>query len=243
MAGAYPFVPVILALVTSVNSLWNHFASDDLEQVLGNPFIKHLGNLPAAFTTSVWSFTAANIVFTVDPYFRPIFSSLFTLNNALFGTAPWGWHLVNILIHAAVTLMVFVVSREVTERNWVAMLTAALFAASSRHAESVAWVSGVTDPLMALLLLPAFYFYLRFRKQGTTYLLVCSLGFFFLALLSKETALCAAPGGFVLRTFPLQTRSVIHATAGSRFRTIGSVRSADSDLFPDAISRARHACI
>lgn len=185
----YALVPVIIAVVASINSLWNDFASDDLEQVLGNPFIKQLGNLPAAFTSSVWSFTAADIVFTVDPYFRPVFSGLFTLNYALFGTTPWGWHLVNVLIHAAVTLLVFVVSREVTERNWVAALTAALFAVHPVHAESVAWVSGVTDPLMVLLLLPAFYFYLRFRKHGARFLLGCALAFFFLALLSKETAL------------------------------------------------------
>ncbi|HXI90566.1 MAG TPA: tetratricopeptide repeat protein [Blastocatellia bacterium] len=187
--GVYALVPVILALITSINALWNHFASDDLEQVLGNTFIKHFGNLPAAFTSSVWSFTAADIIFTVDPYFRPIFSSLFTLNYALFGTAPWGWHLVNVLIHTGVTLLVFVISREITERNWVAALTAMFFAVHPAHAESVAWVSGVTDPLMTLLLLPAFYFYLRFRKQGGKYLLGCALGFFFLALLSKETAI------------------------------------------------------
>lgn len=187
--GVYALVPVIIALITSINSLWNDFASDDLEQVLGNTFIKQLGNLPAAFTASVWSFTAADVVFTVDPYFRPIFSSLFTLNYALFGTTPWGWHLVSVLIHAGVTLLVFAVSREVTERNWVAALTATLFAVHPAHAESVAWVSGVTDPLMVLLLLPAFYFYLRFRKQGAKYLLGCALAFFFLALLSKETAL------------------------------------------------------
>jgi protein O-mannosyl-transferase len=187
--GVYALVPVILAMIASVNALWNHFASDDLEQVLGNTFIKHFGNLPAAFTSSVWSFTAADIIFTVDPYFRPMFSSLFTLNYALFGTAPWGWHLVNVLIHAGVTLLVFVVSREITERNGVAALTAMLFAVHPAHAESVAWVSGVTDPLMALLLLPALYFYLRFRKQGAKYLLGCALGFFFLALLSKETAI------------------------------------------------------
>jgi len=186
--GVFAFVPVIIAFITSINSLWNHFASDDLDQILGNAFIKQLGNLPAAFTSSVWSFTAADLVFSVDPYFRPIFSSLLTLNYALFGTTSWGWHLVNVLIHACVTLLVFVVTREVTERNWVAALTATLFAVHPAHAESVAWASGVTDPLMVLLLLPAFYFYLRFRKQGTGYLLICALAFFFLALLSKETA-------------------------------------------------------
>ena len=187
--GFYALAPVLLAMVTSANTLWNYFASDDLEQILSNPFIKQLGNLPAAFTTSVWSFNAAEIIFTVDPYFRPIFSSLFTLNYALFGTAPLGWHLVNVLIHSAVTLLVFMVSKEVTERNWVAALTASLFAVHPVHAESVAWVSGVTDPLMTLLLLPSFYFYLRFRKRGTRYLLAFALVFFFLALLSKETAI------------------------------------------------------
>ena len=184
----YTLVPVIIALITSINSLSNYFAADDLQQVLGSSFIKRIGNLPAAFTTSVWSFTAADIIFTVDSYFRPLFNTLFILNYALFGTAPWGWHLVNVLIHAGVTLLVFVVAREMIGRNWVAALTATLFAVHPSHAESVAWVSGITDPLMMLMLLPAFYFYLRFRKQGLKYQIVCALAFFFLGLLCKETA-------------------------------------------------------
>jgi tetratricopeptide (TPR) repeat protein len=185
----YALIPIALALITSINTLRNQFASDDLEQVLSNSFIKHFSNLPAAFTRSVWSFAASDIVFTGNPYFRPIFSSLFTLNYALFGTSPLGWHLVNVLIHAAVTLLVFVVSREMTGRNLVALLTAALFAVHPVHAEPVAWVSGVTDPLMALFLLPAFYFYLRFRANGRWYLLAGALGLYLLALLSKETAI------------------------------------------------------
>src|SRR6185503_20610538 len=91
--GIYALVPVIIAVISSINSLWNYFASDDLQQVLGNPFIKSLSNLPAAFTTSVWSFTATDIIFTADFYFRPVFSILFAINYALFGTAPLGWHL------------------------------------------------------------------------------------------------------------------------------------------------------
>lgn len=186
--GIYALVPVIIAVISSINSLWNYFASDDLQQVLGNPFIKSLSNLPAAFTTSVWSFTATDIVFTADFYFRPVFSILFAINYALFGTAPLGWHLVNVLIHALVTLLVYVVAQEITGRNWVSMLTATLFAVHPAHAESVAWVSGVTDPLMMLLLLPTFYFYLRFQKRGAKYLLGCAIALYFLALLSKETA-------------------------------------------------------
>jgi tetratricopeptide (TPR) repeat protein len=42
---------------------------------------------------------------------------------------------------------------------------------------------------MALFLLPAFYFYLRFRGNSRWYLLAGALGFYFFALLSKETAI------------------------------------------------------
>ncbi|MFY9557858.1 MAG: tetratricopeptide repeat protein [Blastocatellia bacterium] len=184
----YSLFPPAMALIASINTLFNGFASDDQQQVLNNAFIKSFDNLPVAFTTSVWAF-APDIVFTVDSYFRPVFNSLLTINYALFGTTAWGWHLVNLLIHAAVTFLVFIMLREVTERNWLAALAATLFAVHPVHAESVAWVSGVTDPLMALLVLPAFYFYLRFRKQGRKYFLVAALVFYFLALLSKETAL------------------------------------------------------
>ena len=182
-------VPVLLAVLTSLNALWNHFASDDLEQVLNNSFIKHLSNLPKAFTRSVWSFAASDIIFTVDPYFRPIFSSLFTINYALFATSPFGWHLTNILIHASVTFLVFVVFKKLSSRRTLASLTAALFAVHPVHAESVAWVSGVTDPLMAVFLLVAFYFYLQFYETRRWHSLGGVLVFYFLALLSKETAI------------------------------------------------------
>src|SRR5262249_8597604 len=113
----YMIVPAIIAFATAANSLGNYFATDDLEQVLSNPFIKRLGNIPAAFTGSVWSFNSTDIIFTVDSYFRPIFSVLFTINYALFGTMPWGWHLVNVIIHSAATVLVFIVVRELTERD------------------------------------------------------------------------------------------------------------------------------
>jgi protein O-mannosyl-transferase len=187
--GAYAFIPAALALVFSINTLWNGFATDDTQQVLNNPFIKDLGNLPQAFRTSVWSFASSDIIFTVDSYFRPMFSMLFSINYALFGAAAWGWHFVNVLIHALVTGLLFLVLKEVTGRTPVALIAASLFAAHPAHAESIAWISGVTDPLMAVFVLPAFYLYLRYRKEGRGYLIWASAAFYFLAMLSKETAI------------------------------------------------------
>src|SRR5262249_34456170 len=186
------FVPPLLALVFSGITLWNEFATDDLQQILGNNFIKKLSNLPHAFTTSVWAFANGDVVFSVDSYYRPLFSALFCLNYALFGSVPLGWHAINILIHAGVTALVFVVINEVTGKRGPSLLAAALFAVHPSHAESVAWASGVTDPLMGLFLLPSFFFYVRWRKAGKNLLLVLSVCLYFLALLTKETSLALA---------------------------------------------------
>ncbi len=183
-------IPVALALLSSMNTLWHDFASDDVQQVLANIVIRDLKNLPLAFTTSVWSFASSEIGATSQPYYRPLFSALFIINYALFKTSSaFGWHLVNVLIHALVTLFVFMVCGEYTKSRKLALITASLFAVHPVHAESVAWVSGVTDPLMCLFLLPSFYFYLRYRKSGKPYLIALMLLFFLLALWSKETAI------------------------------------------------------
>jgi tetratricopeptide (TPR) repeat protein len=187
--GFYLLVPVLLALLASINTLECGFAHDDLLQVLNNEFIKNIDYLPYAFTTSVWSFMSENIRATTDLYYRPMFAVLFTFNYALFNTNAWAWHLVNILIHAGVSLEVFIVIREVTRRKWVSLTAAAIFAVHPVHALSVAWISGATDPLMALFFLPAFLCYLRYRQNGRKLLLVVALAAYFLALLSKETAL------------------------------------------------------
>ncbi len=185
----YAFIPVALAVLASINTLENGFAFDDESQVLKNDIIQDFGNLRLAFTSNVWSFLGDNISVMLAPYYRPLFTTLFTINYAIFGTAAWGWHLVNVLINAAVTLLVFIVIKEMTGRSLLAAIAAAVFAVHPAHAESVAWISGVTDPWLAFFLLPAFYFYLRYRKDGRKHLLAFALGFYFLALLSKETAI------------------------------------------------------
>jgi protein O-mannosyl-transferase len=184
------FLPCALAFLFSMNSLWHEFATDDTQQILGNLFIRDLKNLPLAFTTSVWSFASSEIGATSQPYYRPLFSVLFTLNYALFGAgSAFGWHLVNVLIHMLVSLFVYIVCKEFSQSGRLALITASLFAVHPAHAESVAWISGVTDPLMAVFLLPAFYFYLQYRKGRKAYSIGLTLLFFLLALWCKETAI------------------------------------------------------
>lgn len=187
--SVYAVIPTALALLTSVNTLWNDFAADDQQQVLNNALIKDFGNVLRAFTTSVWSFTSNDIRFALDVYYRPIFNVLLAINYALFGIAPWGWHLTNAIIHTVVALLVYLVLKELTDRRWLALIAAALFAVHPVHAESIAWVSGVTDPLLSVFLLSAFYFYIKYRRTGRNLMMAATLVLSLLAVLSKETAL------------------------------------------------------
>jgi tetratricopeptide (TPR) repeat protein len=184
----YVLAPVSLALLTSLNTLWNDFASDDLQMVLNNSLIKDLANLPHAFAVSGWAFSSNDIRFALDTFYRPLLNVLFTMNYALFGTTPWGWHLVNTLIHAIVTALSFLVLSELTGRKRLALIAATLFAVNPVHAESIAWVSGITDPLMTMFLLSAFYFYIKYRRGGHRYTIALALALCLFALLSKETA-------------------------------------------------------
>ncbi|HEY6332062.1 MAG TPA: tetratricopeptide repeat protein [Blastocatellia bacterium] len=185
----YSIIPVAVAIAVSLNCLANGFAADDLQQVLNNPLIKDLANIPGAFTSTVWTYSSENIIFTVDRYYRPLFNVFLTINYTLFGTSAFGWHMVNILIDATVAYLIFRAIKGVSRSEWIALAAAILFAAHPAHAESVAWISGATDPLMALFVLPSFLLYLRYRQTHSRWSLAASLSLFFVGLLCKETAL------------------------------------------------------
>jgi 4-amino-4-deoxy-L-arabinose transferase-like glycosyltransferase len=129
----YAIIPGLFALLTSINTLSNGYASDDAHQVIGNAFVKSVANLPYAFTTSVWSFATDDIVFAVDSYYRPLFNILFTINYALYGSTAWGWHLTSVLVHTLATSLVFLVIKELASDGRLALITACHFAVHPAH--------------------------------------------------------------------------------------------------------------
>ena len=227
--GIYALVPAALALFASLNTLWNGFAADDISQILNNDSIKKFSNLPLTFTSRAWAYASEEVALSLGSYYRPLMDALLTINYALFGDSAVGWHMVNALIHVAVTLLVFVVLRALTNRPWVAAVSACLFAVHPAHAEPVAWISGVTDLLMTVFLLPAFYFYLRYRKSNRKYLIPLSLVFYLLALLSKETSL-ALP--FIIAYCEL---FYFERDAPLRLRAIRGLKLASLYIVPTAV--------
>ncbi|HSB11577.1 MAG TPA: tetratricopeptide repeat protein [Blastocatellia bacterium] len=176
------------------NTLWNGFAYDDTTQILDNKFIRDLGNLPKALVTETWYWRVQQDQDpnTQDkpstPYYRPAFVIYLMTMWALFGNWAPGWHLANVALHVLAAYFVYKVLRRFTADARVSAIGAFVFAAHPLRSESVAWISGVTDPLLAVFLLPSLFLYMRYREEKKTKLLVFSLLLFLLATLVKEPA-------------------------------------------------------
>jgi tetratricopeptide (TPR) repeat protein len=183
-----PLLVLAATFLAYAGTLGFEFVYDDRLQIVSNSLIQSWRFVPRYFVTHVW----ANI-FPDEPgnYYRPLFLVWLRLNHALFGLKPLGWHVTSIAAHLGVTFLVYLLTLRTVKDRPTAIVGAMIFGLHPVHIEEVAWVSGVTELLLALLLLPSFLCYLKYRepiRMGHGWL-VLSLVLYALAMLAKETAL------------------------------------------------------
>lgn len=107
------------------------------------------------------------------------------LDCRLFGSGPAGFHLVNLFLHIANTLLLFTVLKKMTDSLWPSAFVAAAFALHPMHVESVAWIAERKDVLSTFFWLLTMWAYVRFvgRPKPANYLL--AIVFFTLGLMAK----------------------------------------------------------
>jgi protein O-mannosyl-transferase len=187
----------LFSFLAYANSLGGEFVFDDTDQIVENQDIRSWSNLAKAFTTHVWAFREGPERLNVPPplpYYRPLFTEMLTVEYHLFGLWPQGWHLVSLLLHILCAVGVFYVILLMSCRNLLALFGSILFAVHPVHAESVSWISGMTDPLFGVFFLASFCLYLRARApdergRANRRAFALSLAMFVLATFAKETAL------------------------------------------------------
>jgi glycerol uptake facilitator-like aquaporin len=185
----------IFGLLVYVNSLSNGFIWDDEEQVINNPFIQNWGNLPTIFSGSTFSTGGAGLS---GWYYKPLMTLWFMFNFSLLKLKPLGWHFFQIVIHLINSTLVFLVFKQVSKKlgqnraKIGSFFAALIFAIHPANTESVVYIAASQEVLYTFFLLLIFWFLLRRKTTAWTNQFVPSF-LFFLALLSKESAIIGLP--------------------------------------------------
>ena len=162
--------------VVYLNSFRGVFQFDDYNVIVDNAGVHTWGAFLAGLPRGI----------------RPLLKLTYTLNWTS-GLGLFGFHLVNVTLHASNAVMLFFLASRIggpSSSRFAALLPALLFAVHPVQTEAVTYISGRSVSLMAFFYLGSLLAYLRGRERGSRFLLyLASPILFLLATASKEVAL------------------------------------------------------
>ncbi len=193
-------VIVLLCVIAYANTISNAFVWDDNDQIVKNPTLRSLSNIPNAFKTPFWGFRAQPGEKVIH-FYRPLQTIAYTIGYWWAGGySPTPDHIINIALHTAASIFVFFICLELGLARAYALLGAAIFAVHPIHTEVVAWIAATPDAACGAFYFGAFLAFLKSRDGMNWAYLTSSAVLMFLALLSKEMAL-TLPAFIILYTF------------------------------------------
>ncbi|XP_036375551.1 protein O-mannosyl-transferase TMTC2-like [Megalops cyprinoides] len=148
-----------VALVLYLNTLGADFCYDDSRVIKTNQDLLPETPWINIFYNDFWGTQLTHS--GSHKSFRPLCTLSFRLNHALGGLEPWGYHLVNVTLHAAVTGLFAGLSRLLLGGGRWTLMAGLLFASHPIHTEAVAGVVGRADVGAALCFLLSLLCYAR----------------------------------------------------------------------------------
>jgi protein O-mannosyl-transferase len=178
-----------LAAAVYANSLANGFVSDDKIQLLKNPLVTSVAQFPHIFGSGVWSILG--IPGSPGNYYRPLQFMVYLALYQVFGFRAPAFHLFLILLHAANTLLLYLLVRRLWKGR-AALAAAALFAVHPIHTEVVDWIAAVPDLMVTTLVLSGVLWLAR-RDEPRGLRIAGHCALYLAALLTKETGAMLLP--------------------------------------------------
>ncbi|UCC49496.1 MAG: tetratricopeptide repeat protein [Gemmatimonadota bacterium] len=187
----------LLSVLVYANSLANGFAYDDVSVVVSRDLVHGLGRIPELLTAEYWPARFGSGLY------RPLTMLSFALDWSAWGGRPFGFHLTNLLLHAAVTALLAVLLLRFFPW-WAALAGGVVFAVHPVHTEAVANVVGRAELLAAAFVLLACLAYVDAARRGrlSWVALVIISASYALAVLSKEVGV-VLPALLLLLDLPL----------------------------------------
>ncbi len=159
--------------------------------------------------TIVWAF---QIPKGLD--WHPITWLSYALDCQMFGLNPAGFHIINVLFHAANAVLLFLILESATGLVWRSVAVAALFALHPINVESVAWISEqktVLSMFFFLIALAAYGWYAR--RPGVGRYMAVTLAYA-LGLMSKPQVITFPFALLLLDYWPLGRLACLEGVAG-----------------------------
>ena len=147
-AHAYWFFPALLAASLYLINLPGTWIYDDLYFAHDDPRLHDVHRWSQFLTQEYYEGSA-------DKLWRPLTSLSYAFQWGLHGALAWPFHLVNLLLHAAVCMMVAKLGRRLSGSRSVGLMAGLLFAAHPIHVEAVTGIVGRAEEMCTLGVLAA----------------------------------------------------------------------------------------
>jgi tetratricopeptide (TPR) repeat protein len=167
-----------------------------------------------------WAFTTS-----VANMWYPLTWISYMADSQIYGPMPWGYHCTNVLLHAATSVLLFLLLWRMTGNLWAGALAALLFAIHPLRAEAVAWVGERKSPLSGLFFVSTIAAYVAYARRPFSlarYLAVAVL--FTLGLLAKPTLVTLPLVLLLLDYWPLGRISHRRRSGAGKSSSDGALR-------------------
>ncbi len=179
---------VAVCVVSYANGLAGDFTYDDKAIVLDNARLRTPGRVPTLFTTPYFGGPRGQ-----GTGYRPVLLLSYAVQWWLHRGAPVGFHVVNVALHALVTLLLLRLLSRLEVPEPVSFGAALIFAVHPVHVEAVTSLVGRGETLAAAFVFGVVLFAVRYRDREKSRWkdLALALLCFALGVFSKESAAVA----------------------------------------------------
>lgn len=177
---------VFTGLLAYANSLFNRYTYDDAMVLTKNHHVKDISNLPRLFTQDYFRISQ-------EKTFRPVAPLTLMIEYALFGDNPFGYHVINLLIHVGCALLILLLCRYLGYAPLTGTFAALVFLLHPALSETVFNISYMEDLWGLLFFLAALACVIRYAQRNSPGYPAAAQILLFISLCSKEMGITWLP--------------------------------------------------
>jgi hypothetical protein len=174
---------ILIGLFVFCNGLLNGFVGDDNSQIINNPTIQSIQNLPLFLFEN--RLQAGGVTEIGRSFYRPFSDMSYVITYAFFGLNPFFFHLVQLIFFIANACLLFLFFKYFFKQD-IAFILALFFLVHPINSETAYYIANMQDVLFLFFGIIALLF--LNRSKSTKNIIIVSI-FLMFSLFSKETGI------------------------------------------------------